>query len=101
MPVPKRKHSRARKNKRSANKGIKPKAIAACQTCQASVSPHQVCFQCGHYKGVKILRTKTDRIHERTQVRQAEQARLEAMQTKSEQAGSQAGEEKATESEKK
>jgi len=100
MPVPKRKHSKARKNKRSANKGVKVKAVAACQTCQAPLSPHQVCFHCGHYKGTKILRTKTDRMHERTQTRQAEQARQEAMKTKST-PEVQAGQENVVEGEKK
>ena len=71
MPVPKRKTSKARRDKRYANKGIKPNSIATCQTCQAPILPHQVCRECGHYKGVKVLRTKSDRTYERTQTRQA------------------------------
>jgi ribosomal protein L32 len=57
---------------RSANKGIKPKSVSACQTCQAPISSHQVCKECGYYKGVKILKTKTDRMYERAQTRQAQ-----------------------------
>lgn len=82
MPVPKRKSSRARKNKRFANKGLLVKPIAICQTCQAPVASHQVCKQCGYYKGQKVIRTKSDRMHERTQSRQVEQSKREAMQTK-------------------
>ena len=69
MPVPKGKNSKQRRNKRSANKGLKAKAIATCQTCQAPVLPHQVCIECGRYKGVKVVRTKADRMHERGQAR--------------------------------
>ena len=71
MPVPKRKVSRARRDKRSANKGIKPKTLTGCQTCQAPIMPHQACFECGYYKGKKILRTKTDRMYTRGQAREA------------------------------
>ncbi len=80
MPVPKRKLSRKRRDQRSANKGIKPKAITGCQTCQAPVMPHQVCQECGYYKGKKILRTKTDRMYARGQAREAKEATVRAAQ---------------------
>lgn len=73
MPVPKRKVSKSRRDKRAANKGIKAAAVVFCQTCQAAVLPHQVCKECGHYKGVKVVRTKSDRMYERSQARQAKQ----------------------------
>ena len=79
MPTPKRKTSKARRDKRSANKGIKPKAVAMCQTCQAPTMSHQVCASCGHYKGVKILRTKTDRLYARGQAREALQAKARGL----------------------
>lgn len=80
MPVPKRKHSRSRRDKRSANKGLEAKAIASCQTCQTPVLPHQVCFECGYYKGVKIVKTKTDRMHERGQARKEKEIKKKAGQ---------------------
>ena len=79
MPTPKRKTSKARRDKRSANKGIKPKAVATCQTCQAPTMSHQVCVTCGHYKGTKILRTKTDRLYTRGQAREAMQAKARSL----------------------
>ena len=71
MPVPKRKLSRKRRDQRSANKGLKPKSISGCQTCQAPMMSHQVCRECGYYKGVKVLRTKTERLYARGQAREA------------------------------
>ncbi len=79
MPVPKRKWSRQRTRTRQANKGIKPKSITGCQTCQAPLIPHQVCQDCGYYKGIKVVRTKTDRLYQRGQAREAVAARARTM----------------------
>jgi ribosomal protein L32 len=61
---------------RSANKGLKPKAIAACQTCQAPIATHQACQECGYYKGTKILRTKSDRMYQRGKAKQAKEQQV-------------------------
>ena len=61
MPVPKRKRSRARRDSRFANKGIKVKAIAGCAQCKEPIAPHTACKKCGFYKGAKVLATKADR----------------------------------------
>ena len=39
--------------------------------------PHQVCKECGYYKGIKVLRTKTDRMHERGKILQEKRSRVE------------------------
>lgn len=78
MPVPKRKLSKSRRDKRSTNKGIKPKAITGCQTCQEPIAPHQACSSCGYYKGVKVLRTKNDRLHARGQERETRELKKRA-----------------------
>lgn len=75
MPVPKRKLSRKRRDQRSANKGLKPQSLSSCQTCQAPSLSHQVCRECGYYKGIKVIRTKTDRMYTRGQSREAIAAR--------------------------
>ncbi|MFH0898078.1 MAG: 50S ribosomal protein L32, partial [bacterium] len=78
MPVPKRKVSKARRNKRCANKGLKPRVVAKCQTCQEALVPHSACTACGHYKGKKILRTKSDRMHLRSKKQEAEDVKKRA-----------------------
>ena len=75
MPVPKGKSSKSRRDRRSANMRLKVKAVASCKTCQAPVAAHQVCFECGYYKGVKVIRTKTDRMHERGQARKEKEVK--------------------------
>lgn len=70
MPVPKRKRSRARRDKRFANKGVKVKVFSSCSNCQEVLCPHQACKNCGHYKGKKVLAaTKAERLEKRTAVR--------------------------------
>jgi large subunit ribosomal protein L32 len=78
VPVPKRKTSKRRRDQRSANKGLKPKAIAACQTCQSPIAAHQACKGCGYYKGIKVLTTKTDRMYTRGQAREAQASKIQA-----------------------
>jgi large subunit ribosomal protein L32 len=73
MPVPKRKVSKSRRDMRAANKGFDEKAFAVCQTCQAPAQAHAVCSTCGHYKGVKVIQTKHDRMRKRGEMLQARQ----------------------------
>jgi large subunit ribosomal protein L32 len=69
MPVPKRKRSRARRDSRFANKGMKAKAFTLCGQCNQPLMPHTACRKCGYYKGSKVMSTKLDRLEKRTTVR--------------------------------
>jgi len=71
MPVPKRKRSRTRRDKRFANKGLKVKSLTDCQNCKTPLPTHQACPECGFYKGVKVFVTKADRAVKRGKERQA------------------------------
>ncbi len=82
MGVPKRKRSRARRDSRHANKGLKAKAITGCQNCKEPLSTHSACKSCGFYKGVKVLKTKNDRAVKRGQARQEAAARQKAAEAK-------------------
>lgn len=77
MPVPKRKRSRARRDSRFANKGIKVKAIACCPNCDAPLITHAACKDCGFYKGVKVLATKADRKLKRVEISAAKKSAQE------------------------
>jgi large subunit ribosomal protein L32 len=80
MPVPKRKRSHARIAKAHANKGYHAKSFSACSNCEAVLMSHQVCKECGHYKGVKVLKTKAERSAVRGQTRQAKEERARVRQ---------------------
>ncbi|MCF7900520.1 50S ribosomal protein L32 [Candidatus Babeliales bacterium] len=78
MPVPKRKRSRARRDKRFANKGIKARGFNTCSSCEATVSSHQICQNCGCYKGRKVMVTKTERAVKRGAAQEAKQTAMAA-----------------------
>lgn len=75
MPVPKRKRSHSRIAKAHANKRYKVKSFTECQNCKAVIRPHQVCAECGHYKGVKVLKTKMERAMARGEARKVKETR--------------------------
>lgn len=78
MPVPKRKRSRARRDKRFANKGIKARAFGLCQNCNMVVQQHAICQECGFYKGRKVMTTKAERLVKRGEVRQVQEQKMAA-----------------------
>ena len=71
MPVPKRKTSKARRDQRQSTKFIRPQSFAGCSNCESPVLPHQVCKDCGFYKGKKVLATKIERALKRGEMRKA------------------------------
>jgi large subunit ribosomal protein L32 len=55
MPNPKRRHSRARRDKRRAHDHLSRPAISRCSNCDEPRLPHRVCPHCGHYKGREVI----------------------------------------------
>ena len=60
MPNPKRKHSKARRDKRrSANSKMYAVNLSVCQNCKKPKMSHKICPYCGYYKGKPVLVMKT------------------------------------------
>jgi large subunit ribosomal protein L32 len=59
MAVPKKKQSKARRDKRRAQHGIASPRVNECPNCHQPTRPHHVCPTCGTYRGreVEPLRT--------------------------------------------
>jgi large subunit ribosomal protein L32 len=55
MPNPKRRHSKARRDKRRAHDALTPPALSECPNCREMKAPHRVCPHCGHYKGKQTI----------------------------------------------
>ena len=56
MAVPKRKTSKARRDKRrSAVWKLDAPAFCRCDNCGELKAPHKVCKNCGFYKGVEVI----------------------------------------------
>lgn len=56
MAVPKRKHSKARRDKRRSNVWKLPApALSVCADCGEFKAPHRVCGNCGKYNGRQVI----------------------------------------------
>jgi large subunit ribosomal protein L32 len=59
-PLPKRKVSSARRDKRRAHDALKVTHFVQCSNCGEMRLPHRVCPNCGHYQGKEIIEVKED-----------------------------------------
>ena len=59
MAVPKRKQSKARRDKRRSNVWkLEAPTLVNCPQCGELTVPHQVCGKCGYYKGQEVVKVK-------------------------------------------
>ena len=66
MAVPKKKTSRARRDRRRANHDrIDPPALSNCSQCGAPVPPHQACPECGTYRGRQVIELEEEEAAEK------------------------------------
>ena len=62
MAVPKRKVSKARRDSRNSNNfKVSAPTLVACPECHELKVPHQVCKNCGTYKGKKVVELEKDK----------------------------------------
>lgn len=55
MPNPKRRHSKARRDRRRAHDALKSPSVSKCPQCGEAKLPHRVCGSCGSYRGQQVL----------------------------------------------
>lgn len=60
MPNPKRRHSKARKNKRRAHDALTAPQLGECPQCHEPKLPHRACPNCGYYRGRAVVATETE-----------------------------------------
>ena len=54
-PLPKRKLSKGRRDRRRAHDAIGVPQLAECSNCHQPVLPHRACPHCGFYRGRQVL----------------------------------------------
>jgi large subunit ribosomal protein L32 len=54
-PLPKRKLSKGRRDRRRSQDALKAKNLVVCSNCGEMRLPHTVCPSCGFYKGREIV----------------------------------------------
>lgn len=57
MPLPKRRHSKSRRDKRRTHQELSAPALTKCPQCQAYIRAHNACPKCGYYQGEKVDHT--------------------------------------------
>ena len=55
MALPKRKHSKARRDKSRTHWKLAAPAMTKCLQCARPVAPHRVCTSCGYYRGRPVI----------------------------------------------
>jgi large subunit ribosomal protein L32 len=55
MAVPKKRQSRARRDKRRANYRVSAPRLNECPRCHSQRLPHRVCPTCGTYAGREVI----------------------------------------------
>ncbi len=58
MAVPKRKTSKARRDKRRTHHKAEMPTWTTCSNCGEATRPHKICEKCGYYKGKKVIEIK-------------------------------------------
>ena len=59
-PLPKRKLSSGRRDRRRAHDALKARNSVACPNCGEPRLPHRVCPKCGFYQGREVLPTENE-----------------------------------------
>ena len=54
-PLPKRKHSKGRRDRRRAHDALTARNTIVCSNCGEMRLPHTVCPNCGFYKGREVV----------------------------------------------
>ena len=55
MPVPKRKTSHSKRNKRRAHDALRAPAVVTCPECGEPKMRHRACLHCGQDRGRQVL----------------------------------------------
>ena len=58
MPNPKRRHSKARRDRRRAHDALAQPARSECPSCGEVKLPHRACRSCGEYRGRDVVEAK-------------------------------------------
>ncbi len=59
-PVPKKRTSSSRRDKRRSHHALSEPTLVDCPNCNHKVRPHTVCQNCGYYKGNRVIEVKDD-----------------------------------------
>ncbi|MBN1138375.1 MAG: 50S ribosomal protein L32 [Anaerolineae bacterium] len=56
---PKRRISKARRDRRRTHHALRLKSLVECPQCKAKKLPHYVCRACGYYRNTQVIEVKS------------------------------------------
>lgn len=60
-PLPKRKLSKGRRDRRRSHLALAPQNLLECPNCHNLYIPHHVCPNCGFYKGAEVVAVEKEK----------------------------------------
>ncbi|MFA5962125.1 MAG: 50S ribosomal protein L32 [Parcubacteria group bacterium] len=57
MPVARKRHTKARRDRARVFYKLSPKNLVECPNCKTKIEAHMVCSNCGQYKGKEVVDT--------------------------------------------
>lgn len=60
-PLPKRKLSKGRRDRRRSHLAITAPNLSECPNCHNLYIPHRVCPNCGYYKGEEVVTVEKEK----------------------------------------
>ena len=60
MIAPKRRTSKARRDKRRSHDSLATPTLSVCPQCNEPKLPHRVCANCGTYRGRTVIETEDE-----------------------------------------
>ncbi len=60
-PLPKRKISKGRRNRRRSHDALQAHNLVACSNCGSMRLPHTVCPNCGFYQGREVIEIEKEK----------------------------------------
>lgn len=61
MAEPKKRMTSTRSGNRQSKDALSAQSLINCSNCKQKVRPHQICKNCGFYKGEKVVKLKDER----------------------------------------
>lgn len=55
MAVPKKRHTKSRRNRRRSHLALNKKKLSSCPRCGEPILPHRYCANCGFYKEREVV----------------------------------------------
>ncbi|HEV8601020.1 MAG TPA: 50S ribosomal protein L32 [Patescibacteria group bacterium] len=62
MAVPKKHKTRSGRNQRRSHDHLFKTHLSICANCHYPVMPHEVCQNCGYFKGKQVIKLKVKKV---------------------------------------